>query len=365
MQRILGYDIARALAVIGMVIVNFKVVMGAEQHGPHWLLTFASLFEGRAAATFVVLAGAGLSLLSHRARQNHDLAALSRSRVSLLKRALFLFVVGLLYTPLWPADILHFYGIYITVGALALAASNRRLWQLAAAFMVGFVILLFAFEYETGWDWQTLSYAGFWTPAGLVRNLFFNGFHPVFPWTAFLLIGMVLGRQDLRSPAVRKRAIAWGLGVAVVAETASWILIKTLSAGASAVDQELITALFGTAPMPPMPLYLIAGTGTACAVIAACIALGERFPEAAWLKPLVATGQLALTLYVAHVVLGMGVLEALGRLEGQSPAFAVGGALVFSALSVLFAHLWRKRFKRGPLEWVMRRLTDGKPRVVV
>ena len=362
-KRILGYDIARALAVIGMVIVNFKVVMGADQHGPHWLLALASLFEGRAAATFVVLAGAGLSLLSHRARQNHDLAALGRSRVSLLKRALFLFVVGLLYTPLWPADILHFYGIYITVGAFALAASNRRLWLLAGAFVLGFVFLLFVFEYETGWDWETLTYAGFWTPAGLVRNLFFNGFHPVFPWTAFLLIGMVLGRQDLRNPAVRNRVMAWGVSVAVVAETVSWILIKTLSAGASTVDQELIGVLFGTVPMPPMPLYIIAGAGTACVVIAACVALGEHFAEAAWLKPLVATGQLALTLYVAHVVLGMGGLEALGRLEHQTPLFAVGSALVFSGLSVLFAHLWRKRFKRGPLEWIMRRLTDSKPRV--
>ena len=354
-KRILGYDIARALAVIGMVIVNFKIAMGADQNGPHWLLTFASLFEGRAAATFVVLAGAGLSLLSRRARQNHDLVELGRNRASLLKRALFLFVVGLLYSPLWPADILHFYGLYITVGALVLAASTRRLWALATAFTVGFVILLGVFDYEAGWNWETFSYEGFWTPAGFVRNLFFNGFHPVFPWTAFLLIGMVLGRQDLRNPAVRKRVMAWGLGAAVVAEAGSWLLIKTLSAGASAVDVEIITSLFGTAAMPPMPLYIIAGTGTACVVIAACVALGERFAEASWIRPLVATGQLALTLYVAHVVVGMGMLEALGWLENQSPPFAIGSALVFSGLSVLFAHLWRKRFKRGPLEWIMRR----------
>ncbi len=353
-KRILGYDIARALAIIGMVIVNFRLIMVGDGHGPHWLLTFASLFEGRAAATFVVLAGAGLSLLSQRARHDHDLVALGRNRVSLLKRALFLFVVGLLYAPLWPADILHFYGIYITVGALVLAASTRRLWQLAGAFVLGFVILLFVFDYEAGWDWETFSYDGFWTPAGFVRNLFFNGFHPVFPWTAFLLIGMVLGRQDLRNPAVRKRVMAWGLGAAVLAETVSRILIKTLSAGASAVDLEVITTVFGTASMPPMPLYIIAGAGTACVVIAACVALGERYASASWLKPLVATGQLALTLYVAHVVIGMGLLEALGRLEHQTPAFAVGSALVFSALSVLFAHLWRQRFNRGPLEWIMR-----------
>ena len=106
--------------------------------------------------------------------------------------------------------------------------------------------------------------------------------------------------------------------------------------------------------MPPMPLYIVAGAGTACVVIAACVALGERYASASWLKPLVATGQLALTLYVAHVVIGMGMLEAMGRLTHQTPAFAVGSALVFSTLSVLFAHLWRQRFNRGPLEWIMR-----------
>ena len=30
-------------------------------------------------------------------------------------------------TFIWPADILHFYGIYITIGMFLLAASERRL----------------------------------------------------------------------------------------------------------------------------------------------------------------------------------------------------------------------------------------------
>ena len=57
--------------------------------------------------------------------------------------------------------------------------------------------------------------------------------------------------------------------------------------------------------MPPMPLYMLAGAGSAR------------------LRPLVSTGELALTLYVAHVVLGMGGLEALGRLENQTLPFSL------------------------------------------
>ena len=71
-KRIVGYDFARALAIFGMVIVNYKIVMGAEKAGPHWLLDVFGLLDGRAAATFVVLAGAGISLMTQRARLAHD-----------------------------------------------------------------------------------------------------------------------------------------------------------------------------------------------------------------------------------------------------------------------------------------------------
>ena len=94
MKRILGYDLARALAIFGMVIVNFKIVMGAGRRGPRWLIDWVGLLDGRAAATFVVLAGIGISLLSRDARQQEDGVQLARDRGLLLRRALFLFVAG-------------------------------------------------------------------------------------------------------------------------------------------------------------------------------------------------------------------------------------------------------------------------------
>ena len=66
------------------------------------------------------------------------------------------------------------------------------------------MVLLATLDYEAGWDFETFTYFGFWTAAGQVRHLFFNGFHPVVPWLAFLLVGMWLGRQDLRDPEVRR-----------------------------------------------------------------------------------------------------------------------------------------------------------------
>jgi len=356
-SRIIGYDFARALAIFGMVVVNFKIVMGAGEAGPGWLVWLVGLLEGRAAATFVILAGVGLSLLSRRARLANDKAGINKNRTTLLKRALFLFVVGLLYTPIWPADILHFYGIYIAIGAFLLAASERRLWTLAFVFMAVFVVLSLLFDYEQGWNWETLAYAGFWTPWGMIRHLFFNGFHPVFPWTAFLLVGMWLGRQDMSDSVLQKRILLVGIGVVCLAELVSWLLVHTFPANALGADSETVEFLFGTSPMPPMPLYLLSGGGSALVVIALSIMLTERFATARWLGPFVATGQLALTHYVAHVVIGMGLLGVLGLLENQTLFFAVGSAVIFCAGAVLFSFFWRKRFNRGPLEWVMRRVT--------
>ena len=343
-----------------MVFVNFKVVMNAGQTGSSWLSHSIGLLEGRAAATFVVLAGAGLSLMSQKGRVEADRARLSQDRQTLLKRALFLFIVGLLYIPIWPADILHFYGIYIAVGAFLLATSTRRLWAYSGALILLFAVLLFTLDYELGWDWNTLEYPGFWTPSGMLRHLFYNGFHPVIPWVAFLFVGQALARLDLTNPSTRRRIFAVGITVALSAEATSWSLIHLLSSGVNPSDQEAILAIFGTKPMPPMPLYMLAGAGTACAIISASVALGERYQHAPWLRPFVATGQLALTLYVAHVVIGMGTLEAIGRLENQTLPFTVFAASLFSIGAMVFAYQWRKRFKRGPVEAIMRRLTSPK-----
>ena len=193
-KRIIGYDLARSIAIIGMVVVNFKVVMGAEQNGSAWLIDLVGLLDGRAAATFVVLAGVGLSLMSHEGRTMGDHDRLVQDRRTLLKRALFLFIVGLLYTPVWPADILHFYGVYIAIAAFLLATPARKLWGYSGALVLAFVVLFFALNYEQGWDWKTLEYDGFWSPGGMVRHLFYNGFHPVIPWLAFLLIGCPFGK---------------------------------------------------------------------------------------------------------------------------------------------------------------------------
>lgn len=360
LTRIEGYDLARALAIFGMVVVNFKIVMtlGSEAPpGPEWLQVLTGLLEGRAAALFVVLAGVGLSLIARGARASGDAAQIAAVRVTIWKRAVFLFVIGLLFTSVWPADILHFYGWYLGIGALFILAPNRILLATAAFLLLAFVGLIATFDYEAGWDFDTLTYLGFWTLEGQVRHLLFNGFHPVVPWLAFLLTGIWLGRRDLGASAVRRRVLLGAAAIALVSEAVSAGLVALLSRSLSGDAADEIAVLVGTGAMPPMPLYMLAAGGTAVAVIALAVGFSQRFSHVPGHRALVATGRLALTVYVAHVLIGMGVLEAFGRLENQTLPFAVTASVVFYAAAVAFSVLWTSRFSRGPLEWVMRRLS--------
>ncbi len=330
--RLVGLDLARFFAFAGMVLVNFKVVMG-EAGGSPALRFFAGLLDGRAAATFVVLAGIGLGL-----------QAVRGPVVSVtLRRALFLFVLGMVNATVFEADILHYYAFYFLFGLVFLRMRDAALFWSIAGLNLLFLGMIVGLDYEAGWDWANLAYVDFWTLTGALRNLFFNGWHPVIPWLSFFLLGLWLARRPLSSPRVQRRMIAVGVVLVILAET--------LSAGLKGLAPELAD-LFGTYHNPPGPLYVLAGSGAALSVIGLSLRLGE-----VWVFTcLMPAGRQSLTLYIAHILLGMGTLEALGMIGGQTLETSVSAGLLFIGLSVAYAWVWARWAKRGPVEWVMRKL---------
>ncbi len=358
-ERITGYDFARAFAVFGMVVVNFKIVMCLNKDASGWLSAAAGLLEGRAAALFVILAGAGMTLY-HKGRKISSTDQNSSGVKHLfLVRAVLLFITGLVYIPLWPADILHFYGVYIGVGVFFLFSTDRTLLILSLFFTFGFVILLLIFNYETGWNWETLNYKDFWTLNGMVRHIFFNGFHPVFPWISFLFFGIWLGRQDLSLPEKRRLYLIRAAVILIITETASRLLKFYFTQNIQHDMVSDINALIGTHPIPPMPFYVFSAGSSAVIFIVLSIILTERFKKSLLLKPFIFTGQISLTLYVAHVIIGMGFLETIGRLENQTISFSIMSALVFNLLSVIFASFVKSKFRTGPLEWLFRKISGA------
>jgi len=356
-KRIIGIDVARALAVIGMIVVNFKVVFG--ENGLNWVKSFASVFDGKAAATFVVLAGVGLALMTNSAIKNNDKAKLKIARNRILKRALFLFIIGISYITIWPADILHFYGIYMAINILLLTSKERTIIISAISLIIVFPILMTFWNYETGWNFDTLEYQGFWTINGFMRNLFFNGFHPVIPWTSFMLFGYWFGKQDLHNNKFIKKTFWISTIIFISIQILSYLSISILSEGNQESAKEL-TEILGTNPMPPLPIYMFNGISIAFAIITACIIIAKRFENNIIIDALNKTGQLALTFYVAHVIIGMGIIETIdpNKMGNYSIEFSVIYALTFSLICIIFAVIWGKYKKFGPLEWLMRKVTD-------
>ncbi|WP_027076235.1 DUF418 domain-containing protein [Maribacter antarcticus] len=356
-QRIIGIDVARALAVIGMIIVNFKVIFG--ENGQSWVKSFASIFDGKAAATFVVLAGVGLALMTNSAIKNDDQAKLKNVRIRIMKRAVFLFFVGISYITIWPADILHFYGIYMVIIMVLLTCKERTILISGISIIIAYPIIITFLNYETGWDFDTLDYQDFWTFKGFMRNLFFNGFHPVMPWTAFMLFGYWFGKQDLHNDKFVKK-IFWISSIIFISiQVVSYVSILLLSEGNQEAALEL-TEILGTNPMPPLPMYMINGISISFALISACIRIAKKFESSFIIDALNKMGQLALTFYVAHVIVGMGIIEVINpsKIGDYSIEFSVGYAIVFSLLCIVFAVIWKKYYNSGPLEWILRKLTD-------
>lgn len=324
--------------------MNFRVVVAPDAAAPTWIVTFVSSLEGRAAALFVVLAGVGLGLAAERTGKAFTPVV--------LKRAAFLLVVGLVNSLVFPADILHFYAFYFLIGAICLGMRSRRLWALSAGVILLFPILLFVFDYDRGWDWETLTYDGFWTADGFVRNLLFNGWHPIIPWSAFVVIGIAISRFRLDRVRTQIVMLLTGAAIAVATEGASWVLGQTVLAD----DPELHIAFLTTSVIPPTPLYMVASAGTAVACIGGGLLVTPALRSIGMLKVFTRTGRQTLTLYIAHILLGMGILEGLGYLESGELQVAMVAAVVFCLASVVYAWVWSIWFKRGPLEWLMRRV---------
>ncbi len=343
-SRIIGFDVARCLAILAMVYVNFEVVLAGGDATPAWLRSLADVFEGRAAALFVTLAGIGITLLDDR-------------RI-LVRRALFLLLAGYAWQLLWPGDILHFYGVYLLLGTLFLRSSPFLLLLLAFLSILVFLGLFHQFTYGIGWDFATLSCIDFWTVKGQIRNLFFNGWHPVFPWIAFLFFGMALGRFDLSRSGRRRVVLLLAILVATAAEIASHFLsqIKDTRTFLEQLGEwyKAPELLFGTGSIPPMPLYVLSAGATAVAVICLVLELTAHRSAVRWAAPFVSCGQLALTFYIVHVLIGL--VDSENFADAPDLEAAAFRALLFCGGAVLFAWLWRKRFRRGPLEWVMRHL---------
>jgi uncharacterized protein len=339
-----------------MVVVNFSVLMGSGNSGSNWLDWVIGIIQGRAAATFVVLAGAGLSLLSKSGFLSKNRAAINAQRSTLLKRSLFLLVIGLFNFYISPiSDILHFYAVYIALGACLLTVANSSLWLLIAVTIGCRPLVFVACGFVKTWDLNTFADASFWNLPGIIGHIFFNGCFPVIPWMAYFALGMWLGRQDFSDCAFRRKILLAGITAVALAESLSRVGIYLSSSGQLGGDPEELLPFFKIASWDPMPLFVISSMGTTLVFIALIMKLADKYGNARWVLAFASVGQTTLTLYIGHIIVGTILLWMLEKFELDPPIFSLWASLFFYLVALFLSQNWLKHFSKGPLEMLMRR----------
>jgi uncharacterized protein len=348
-QRLAGPDVVRAVALIGVVVMNYHgYLLLADARGPGragsgWAVELFDPWTGplstRFAATFVLVAGVGVSLMTASSIGTPRVTAM---RWRLVRRGTLLYVSGLLLDVIWPGTILPFYGAMFVLAAAMFTWRAR--WIVvtgAAAAVAGWAIRMWRYDRDlaglnTGW--LTDPAAG--TPADHLFGVTVNGTHPLLPWLAFFCAGMLLGRY-LRT--------SWWRPVALGSGVALFSLAGLVSIGA-ATDYERV--LLSTLPLERGLLYTVSALGTSLIAYAVIDWLAVRFPVAT--DPLRRAGQMTLTLYVAHVFVFKLLVDWFDVIDPAGVGTAVSFALAFWVVGIIAAVAWQRRFGIGPLERVYR-----------
>jgi uncharacterized protein len=355
-QRVIGFDLARAYAILGMYIVNFNTVFGSFTNNT-LLGKFLSLFSGNSSSTFVILAGMGVALMT--SRGDYTVEEKLKLRKIISKRSWFLFTIGLILYLWWPADILHYYGGYMHLALFLLFAPKKYfLWAAALAIII-FHILFAIIPYDTGWNFSTLEYNNFWTIKGFLKNTIYNGWNSIFPWVAYFFAGMWLGRLNWVLFQLQKKMFLIGLSLLIFIAALQYYATNYIA------DKDFL--LYITADyIPPFLPFMLSTFGFALMLITSFMYIGNRVVHYKYTKWFAATGQMTLTHYISHLTIGMILFAVLtgknytGHLSEKvavSPIVILAFACSYFIFSCMFSALWVRKFKNGPIETLMRKIS--------
>lgn len=355
--RLVGIDVARCLALLGMIATHVSVARDPDGS----LSTLQWLAGGRASALFAVLAGVSLALVSGR---RTPVAGRKRVRVSLAisVRSLSLVLIGLALAEIGTgvAVILAYYGVLFVLALPFLGLGARALLGLAVVWAVAVPLAshvvrpMLPDRQFANPDLDQLA-----APGRLLSELLLTGYYPALPWVAYVLLGLGLGRLDLARPGIQARLVVVGLAVAAGATLVSGVLTRAVGFTDAELDA-VAGGMFGqtptdswhwllvVAPHSTTPFDLLQTGGSATLVISACLLVVGRVrattPDAERAVAIFfGAGTMTLTLYVLHVVLRETVVTP------DDDRALLWHVVIMLWLGALFVALGR----RGPLEWLV------------
>ena len=357
-KRMTGLDVARACALFYMIVVNSWTMV--QETVPGWVDEVLLRIQGKAAVTFIILSGIGLSLASYGGYERVQAAGRSTLKSSMLKRALFLFIIGSLHSLIWSSDILHFYAFYILTGLFLLNGSNSKLWLFIVLPILVLILFIPWKDDVTGKSFLFFDYGYLMNPLELYYHYFVDGCYAFFPWIAFFIFGLWLGRKRLTDRAVYQKIIFWGAAMTLLFEGTSALYLHYYSWGLLSPYMENLAFWFVIDPWKPTPFFVFSAVGVALVIIGTCLAAAEKIGDKKVLLPFVYTGKTTLTLYVFQAVSGHIILSHVNQTLFFSTMFLVVGSICYVLFSLVFSFLWCKRFQKGPLELLVRWFTTAR-----
>ena len=365
-ERMIGLDLARGLAVLGMYAVH----VGPDPGRGGVTGFLLQLAHGRSSALFAFLAGFAIVLITGRSAPKTGRAG-RQAVAKVIIRAVILLALGTALTMTGtPVEvILAFYGVYFLLVLPLYRLSAGTLAAIAVGTALVTPQVLYAVK-------PLLGDGGFPLPGrpdGPV-SLLFTGTYPALTWIPFVIAGMAVARLDLTTTAVRVRLALAGATLAVIGYGGSWLAIHlvpgaltTLGASAWAINPAGSPStdladypsdspywLLVASPHSETTLSILGNTGVAIAVVSACLAAMDAFPRLRRLaRPVIAVGSMSLTAYVLHIA----GIQLLGIKE--LPGSPLHVLLGFIAAAMTFALLWSRYHPRGPLEWLMAKATGS------
>ncbi|MEX3102507.1 DUF418 domain-containing protein [Streptomyces sp. ST1015] len=389
--RLIGVDLARGLAVFGMYAAH----VGPDPAQGGFVGHVMELAHGRASALFAFLAGFSVMLITGRRTPKTGRAG-RQAVAKVVIRAAILLVLGTLLTMSGtPVEvILAFYGLYflLVLPLHRLRALPLAVIAAASALVlpqVLYVVQHFLANHEPGglWTWPAET--------GGVVSLLFSGSYPALTWIPFVIAGMAVARLDLAATLVRTRLAVTGAALAVLGYGGSWLALHLvpgaltrlaesgfggwgkggagldgadmggagLGGGGSAASAwwsdtwgyptgDTPYGLLVASPHSETTLSVLGNTGVALLVLIGCLAAVDAFPRFHRLaKPVIAVGSMSLTAYLFHIA-GIHML-GIEELPGSPPHVLLG----FIVAVTVFAAVWARYFRRGPLEWLLGKAT--------
>ena len=385
-DRIEVIDILRGVALLGILLMNMEALSGPLDLAftgidPHWhgadrradALIYV-LVQGKFFTLFSLLFGAGFAIMAQRAE-----AARREFAPFYLRRSAGLLLIGLCHALLvWSGDILVVYAL-MSLPLLAFREAPPRwlpalgviTYLFSATLMLSMGLLIgmsasadpgssaladAAAAGQRAVDLQRQAYAyGSWSDAVLQRlhdmRVNLGGLLVVGPEVlGMFLIGAGFARSGaLTTPEKfaslyrQLRWVAWPVGLVLMIVSACWVPY--------------------VAPGTFTPASGFAYALSSVASLLMCLGYLAWIVHArAHLRALAPMGRMALTQYIVQSLVGTWVFYGygLGMFESLPRLWQIPFALALFALQVLFAHLWLRYFRFGPLEWLWRAMTYGR-----